>query len=139
MSADLASKVRGLSERGFRERFGTEEQCLALLLEMRWGGGFQCGRCGGTGYARMRRRKQIQCNRCKHQTGFTAGTIFHSTKLPLTVWFQAIYHLSQTKGGISSVELARRLGVRQGTAWAMQQKLMRALRGLLAASPLEIG
>ena len=36
--------------------------------------------------------------------------MFHWTKLPLTVWFLAIYHLTQSKGGISSVELARRLG-----------------------------
>jgi len=57
----------------------------------------------------------------------TAGTIFHSTKLPLTVWFLAIYHLSQSKGGISSVELGRRLGVRQGTAWNLKQKLMQAM------------
>ena len=68
----------------------------------------------------MKCRKQVQCNRCKHQTGFTAGTVFHGTKLPLTKWFLGIYHLSQSKGGISSVELGRRLGVRQATAWLMQ-------------------
>jgi hypothetical protein len=27
--------------------------------------------------------------------------------LPLTTWFLAIYHLSQSKGGMSSVELNR--------------------------------
>ena len=64
----------------------------------------------------MKSRKHVQCNTCKHHTGFTAGTIFHSTKLPLTTWFRAIYALTQAKGGISSIELARRLGVRQPTA-----------------------
>jgi len=39
-----------------------------------------------------------------------AGTIFASTKLPLRTWFRAIYHLNQTKQGISSIELGRRLG-----------------------------
>jgi hypothetical protein len=38
----LAVKVRGLSEPAFRARFGTEEQCLAVLFEMRWGRGFTC-------------------------------------------------------------------------------------------------
>jgi transposase-like protein len=139
MSMDLASKVRGLSEAGFRERFGAEEQCLALLLEMRWGKGFKCERCGCESYARMRCRKQIQCNRCKHQIGHTAGTIFHSTKLPLTTWFQAIYHLTQSKGGISSIELGRRLGVRQGTAWLMKQKLMAAMADRDAGKPRMAG
>ena len=78
--------------------------------------------------------------------GFTAGTIFHSTKLPLTIWFRAIYELTQAKGGISSIELARRLGVRQPTAWLMKQKLMSAPPGPAGPvssgdrlSPLEIG
>jgi hypothetical protein len=115
----LAGKVRGLSEPAFRARFGTEARCLAVLFEMRWGRGFGCERCGFEKYSRMKSRKQVQCNACKHQTGFTAGTICHSTKLPLTTWFRAIDALTQAKGGISSIELARRLGVRQPTACAV--------------------
>jgi hypothetical protein len=65
----------------------------------------------------------------------TAGTIFHSTKLPLTVWFLAICHLSQSKGGVSSVALGGRLGVRQGTAWNLKQKLMQAMRLREAGKP----
>jgi hypothetical protein len=53
--------------------------------------------------------------------------VFQDSKLPLTVWFLAIYHLSQSKGGISSIELARRLGVKQPTAWLLKHKLMRAM------------
>jgi Mn-dependent DtxR family transcriptional regulator len=53
--------------------------------------------------------------------------VFQDSKLPLTVWFLAIYHLAQSKGGISSIELARRLGVKQPTAWLLQHKLMRAM------------
>ena len=131
----LAARVRGLSEPAFRARFGTEERCLAVLFEMRWGRGFTCERCGCQKYSRMKCRKQIQCNACKHQTGFTAGTIFHSTKLPLTTWFRAIYELTQAKGGISSIELARRLGVRQPTAWLMKQKLMTAMEERDAGKP----
>jgi len=65
----------------------------------------------------------------------TAGTIFHSTKLPLKVWFLAIYHISQSKGGISSAELGRRLGVREATAWLMKQKIMVAMQAREEAKP----
>ena len=54
---------------------------------------------------------------CRRQTSPIAGTIFASTHLPLRLWFRAIYHLTQTKQGISSIELGRRLGVTQTTAW----------------------
>ena len=53
-----------------------------------------------------------------------AGTIFHATKLPLTLWFAAIHLIVTAKNGVSSVELARRLGVKQPTAWAMKHKIM---------------
>ena len=76
-----------------------------------------------------------QCNRCKRQVGLTAGTVFHWSKLPLTTWFLAIYQLSQSKGGMSSVELARRLGTRQPTAWLMKQKLMVAMAAREAEKP----
>ena len=55
--------------------------------------------------------------------GPIAGTIFASTKLQLRLWFRALYHLTQTKQGISSIELGRRLGVTQTTAWKIKHKL----------------
>jgi len=65
----------------------------------------------------------------------TAGTVFQDTKLPLVTWFAAIYHLTQSKGGISSIELGRRLGVKQGTAWLMKHKLMRVMAAREAEKP----
>jgi hypothetical protein len=49
------------------------------------------------------------------------------TKLPLTTWFAAMYHLTQGKKGMSSIELGRRLGVSQTTAWKLQHKLMQVM------------
>jgi hypothetical protein len=46
-------------------------------------------------------------------TNLIAGTIFAATKVPLGTWFRAMYHLTQSKGGISSIEFGRRLGVTQ--------------------------
>ena len=113
----LRRRVKGLSEAEFRQRYGTEEQCRAALFQLRWGRGWACPGCGHGGYAELKGRVVYQCNRCKRQVGLTAGTVFHWTKLPLTTWFLAIYHLTQSKGGMSSVELARRLGTRQPTGW----------------------
>jgi hypothetical protein len=43
----------------------------------------------------------------------------HSTKLPLWKWMQAMYYVVNSSKGISSVVLARWLGVTQTTAWKM--------------------
>jgi transposase-like protein len=127
--------MRGLSEAEFRERFGTEEARRRALFEMRWREGLTCPGCGGRSFCELKTRKLFQCNRCKRQVRLTAGTVFQDTKLPLTTWFAAIYHLTQSKGGVSSIELGRRLGVKQGTAWLMKHKLMRAMASREAAKP----
>ena len=46
MGFKVASRVRGLSDEAFREAFGTEEQCRAALVRLRWPGGFVCPCCG---------------------------------------------------------------------------------------------
>src|SRR3954467_3038028 len=135
MTAGLRRAVRGLSEAAFRERFGTEEACRTALFEMRWRESLACPACGGRSFCELRTRRLFQCNRCKRQVRLTAGTVFQDTKLPLAAWFVAIYHLTQSKGGISSIELARRLGVRQPTAWLMKHKLMRAMAEREAKKP----
>src|SRR3954447_8837117 len=123
----LRRAVKGLSEAAFRERFGTEEACREALFQMRWREGVTCPACGHGGFGALTTRKVFRCTRCKKQLSRTAGTVFQDTKLPLTTWFIAIYQLTRAKGGISSIELARRLGVRQPTAWLVKHKLMRAM------------
>ena len=124
MGFKVASRVRGLSDEAFREAFGTKEQCRAALVRLRWPDGFVCPCCGHREHCVLAGRGLYQCNRCKKQTSPTAGTIFHATKLPLTLWFAAIHLIVTAKNGISSVELGRRLGVKQPTAWAVKHKIM---------------
>ena len=113
----------GLSEPEFERLYGTEEQCRALVIAARWPAGFECPVCGGKTHSLVKTRDLFQCTACRRQTSPVAGTIFAATKLPLRTWFRAIYHLTQTKQGISSIELGRRLGVRQTTAWTIKHKL----------------
>jgi len=51
MSSKLASRVRGLSEAQFREAYGTEERCRAVVEELRWPEGFVCPLCGRSAHS----------------------------------------------------------------------------------------
>ncbi len=102
----------------------TEEKCRAALLRLRWPDGLVCPCCGHRGHCVLAGRGLYQFNRCKRQTSPTAGTIFQATKLALTLWFAAILLIVTAKNGISSVELGRRLGIKQPTAWAVKHKIM---------------
>ena len=134
MGFKVASRVRGLSDEAFREAFGAEEQCRSALSRLRWPDGFVCPACGHRGHCVLAGRSLYQCNRCKKQTSSTAGTIFHATKLPL--WFAAVHLIVTAKNGISSVELGRRLGVKQPTAWTMKHKIMAVMARREADTPL---
>jgi transposase-like protein len=137
MAGKLASRVRGLSEAQFRESYDTEERCRAVVEKLRWPKGFVCPRCGGCEGKWLSTRPKMQCRACRHQVSLTAGTIFHATKLPLTTWFLAMWLIATAKDGISSVELGRRLGIKQTNAWALKQKVMHVMAGRENAKRLD--
>ena len=119
----------GLSMPEFFQQYGAEAQCEAALEKTRWPDGFRCPCCGGAAHCVVRAggRKRFQCNACRHQTSLIAGTVFQGTKLRLTVWFLAIYLISQAKTGLSALALKRQLGVSYPTAWLIHHKLMQAM------------
>ena len=107
------------------QQFGSEAQCEAALEQARRPQGFRCPRCGGAAHCvlRTKARKTFQCNACHHQTSLIAGTLFEGTKLRLTMWFLAIYLISQAKTELSALALKRDLGVSYPTAWLIHHKL----------------
>ena len=96
-------------------------------MRWRWPSGFVCPVCAGEHHSFVKTRALYQCSACRRQTSVIAGTIFAATKVPLCTWFRAMYHLTQSKGGISSIELGRRLGVTQTTAWKIKHKLAQVM------------
>jgi len=142
MARNKVQFQKGLSEVEFERRYGSEQQCLDQVIAWRWPEGFECPQCGGARHcvikpSRSYPRGLWQCNACKRQTSPIAGTIFASTKLALTVWFRAMYHMTQTKQGISSIELGRRLGTTQTTAWKIKHKLAQVMMERDAKKPLQ--
>lgn len=127
MARNKVQFQKGMSLKVFLESYGTEDQCSNALYKWRWPKGFQCPQCGHDKCCQIALRNMQQCNRCHHQTSLIAGTIFQSTKLPLAIWFQAIYFITQEKKGISAMELHRLLGISYNAAWRVKQKLMQVM------------
>lgn len=127
MARNKVQFQKGLSLNEFLKQYGTEEQCFDALYALRWPDGFRCPFCGHDQCCQLTVRNLQQCNRCRNQTSITAGTVFESTKLPLTVWFQAMYLLTQNKKGVSAMSLHRQLGISYNAAWRMKHKLMQVM------------
>jgi hypothetical protein len=120
----------GLSMAEFLNRYGSEDKCEAALAAARWPQGFVCPACDCATHGVFVRssRHYWQGTACRHQCSVISGTIFESTKLPLTRWFLAMHLLTQSKNNISALELMRQLGVCYKTAWVLKHKLMEVMR-----------
>lgn len=112
----------------WQQRFGTEEDCLAVLFKVRWPDGFMCPKCGAKKYSYIKPRHIYQCCNCSHQASVISGTIFHSTNLPLVKWFWAIYLIASDKGGISALRLSKHIDV----SWVTAQRILRKIRKVMA-------
>ena len=108
--------------------FQTEWDYHNYLIARRWPDGICCTNCNsGTIYKRTTELR-MKCGTCNHSFSSTCGTVFHNTKLPLSKWFLAISVIVHAKKGISSLQLARTIGVNKNTVWYMQMRLRNAMK-----------
>ncbi|NNK94752.1 MAG: transposase [Desulfobacterales bacterium] len=108
--------------------FGAEENCRAKLHQIRWPNGFVCSQCNCSHFYTVTTKNLYQCTNCKHQTSLISGTIFESSKLPLTIWFLAIYFITQSKDGVYALHLRRLLGISVNGAFRMKQKIQHVMK-----------
>jgi transposase-like protein len=108
--------------REFVERFPGDAACAAYLEQLRWPTEFCCPACGVLGAPWRQTRGRLVCPACRHQTSVTAGTILDKTRTPLTTWFEAAWHLTTAKNGLSATTMERTMGTSYRTAWALLQR-----------------
>ena len=120
------SRSRSLAQ--FQAEFPDEAACAEFLIRHRWPAGFVCPTCRGCRSARLRSRAYtFECLGCGRQTSVTAGTILHRTKLPLTTWFWTAHLIATHTNGISALQLANQIGVKEDTAWLLLHKFRAAM------------
>jgi transposase-like protein len=113
-------------------RFGTEEACLKYLVSLRWPTGVCCPRCGADEKVyKLAKPFRWVCKVCQ-KNGYRfsplVGTIFENTNYPLTVWFQVIYLMCQSKKGMSALQIHRTIGSGSyRTAWYMCHRIRAAM------------
>lgn len=121
------------SVRDVWKKMPTERHARIFLEQAIWAGDRFCPHCGSLRSTRLRgdttRAGLYQCaeKECRRQFTVTTKTPLHATKLDLRIWVAAIFLVLTSSKGISSVVMARILGVNQKTAW----KLGHAIREMM--------
>ena len=111
----------------WQKQFQTEQDCSNYLKELKWPNGFICSRCGHDKGSELKCRKVTECSHCHRQISITAGTLFHSSNLPLLKWFWAIYFMGSDKGSISALRLSKLIEVNWKTARLILSKVRAAM------------
>lgn len=107
----------------FNKQFASNEACYQYLIDLKWGKGFVCSRCGFTKSSKGRSYYHRRCKNCKYDESVLANTIFHGMKMPLLKAFHMIFRLTAKKKGMSTMELASEVSVEQKTAWLFKRKV----------------
>lgn len=121
----------------FNRQFPDEETCRHYLEQVIWPHGRRCPHCGGLKSWPITsdsvRPGLYECAECGSQFTVTTKTPLHSTKLPLKTWLLALFCLTNSSKGISSVYLAKWIGTTQKTAWRMGHILRTLMSVQIAA------
>jgi transposase-like protein len=75
------------------------------------------------------RKGDYRCNACKIEFTIRSGTIFERSHVPLHKWLFAMYLLVTARKGISSMQLAKEIGITQKSAWFVLHRLREACGG----------
>ena len=107
--------------------FPTDESCKQFLIERRWQDGVvRCPRCGNPAVYKLTTRPfHWLCKPCKnYRFSVISGTIFQDTKYPLKTWFEVLWHMLNSKKGVSALQIQRQIGSGSyETAWYMCMRL----------------
>lgn len=113
--------------RDFDRIFATDEACLEFLEQIRWGSGFRCQSCNGDKFWMLSPGLR-RCQICRFKNYVKAGSIFDSTRLPLKIWFYAIWWVTAQKTGVSALNLQKNLGLGSyRSSWLMLHKIRNAM------------
>src|SRR5438270_5141013 len=128
------------------EMFPDQETARVYLESRLWPNGPRCPVCGSGERITTRKGGFYRCNACREDFTVRTGTIFERSHVPLHKWIYAMYLVVTARKGISSMQLAKEIGVTQKTAWFILGRLREAcgdnldkLRGIIEIDEVYIG
>ncbi len=128
-------------------RFPHPEAARKYMEEKRWGGTPVCPACASTAIYTLSRTGFYRCQTCRLDFTVRTRTIMERSHIPLDKWLYTFYLVMTARKGISSLQLAKEIGVTQKSAWFLLQRIREAcgngiselLEGIVEADETYIG
>lgn len=111
----------------FDKLFSTDKSCVSFLHNLKYPKGYNCESCSSLEHW-INTRNVFICKNCRRESSITSGTLFHKSRLPLTVIFRAMWWIVAQKNGVSAEGLQRILGIGSyETAWTWLHRFRRVM------------
>ena len=133
---------KGITLIELMELFPDEDSAERWFANIFWPDGVRCPACRSADIQTRPTRKPqpYRCRPCRKDFSTKTGTLVRSSKLGYPTWAVAIYLLTTSLKGVSSMQLHRDLGIQQNSAWHWAQRIREAwaARPDPAAGPVEV-
>lgn len=110
------------------KRFPDDETAERWFVQQRWPDGIICPFCDCERITDNSARESMpyRCKDCKKRFSVKTDSVMHSSKIGYQKWAIAIYLVTTSLKGVSSMKLHRDLGVTQKAAWHMLHRIREA-------------
>ena len=100
---------KGISLIDLFNMFPDEASARAWFEAVRWPDGRACAKCGSVNTSEVKNEKPMPywCGDCRSYFSVKTGTVMQSSNLPLRKWAIAIYQMTTSLKGVSSMKLHR--------------------------------
>ena len=122
---------KGISLMELFEMFPDEASARKWFESVRWPDGRACSKCGSVKTSAVPNEKPMPywCTDCRSYFSVKTGTVMQSSNLSMRIWAIAMYQVTTSLKGVSSMKLHRDLKIRQGTAWHLLHRIREAMDG----------
>ena len=116
---------KGISFLQLTKMFPNEEAAEQWFVQQRWSHGVTCVRCESKNIQERKTRKPqpYRCRDCRKDFSVKTDTLMHNSKLTLQQWAFAMYQMSTSLNGTSSMKLHRDLEITQKSAWHVGHRI----------------
>ena len=122
------SERQGISIIQLFDMFPDEQTARDWFESVRWPNGRVCGKCGSVRTSEASHAKMpYWCSDCRSYFSVKTGTVMRSSKVSLRKWAIAIYIMTTSLKGISSMKLHKEIGISQPSAWLLIHKIREAM------------
>ncbi len=109
----------------FFARFPTEDCAERYYESIRWANGIDCPHCCSKdiSYVKSKKPQLYHCRKCRRYFSAKTGTLLSQSNLSIQKWLLAEYLLINSSKGISSIQLAKVMGITQKSAWFLAHRI----------------